>query len=247
LRPLSLVVFGESGAGKSHLADTAPGPRLILDVEGGCGFTPSRKVPWDPRGPVPKLGPDDSAVVEITKFEDVDRAFQWLPTGKHPFRSVIIDSLTELQMRAIDMQVGASAQPQGQDWGAILRKVEAHVRGFRDLKMNPIKRIEVLAIVAGVKEKGQKDPTLRPLLTGQIAEKLAYHVDVQGFLTMKLNADGLLERSLQVVPVNNIAAKDRTGRLGTFVASPTIPLLQDLIYGTSRGEPAVTQENEGDS
>jgi hypothetical protein len=230
MRPLSLVVFGESGAGKSHLADTAPGPRLILDVEGGTRFTPSRKVPWDPRGPVPELGPDDSAVVYITKFEDVDRAFQWLPTGQHPFRSVIIDSLTELQMRAIDMQAGTN-QMQQQDWGVILKKIEAHVRSFRDLTMNPVRPIEVLVIVAGVKEKGVKDPVLRPLLSGQIAEKLAYHVDTQGLLTVTIGSDGLPERQLQVMPVNNVAAKDRTGRLGVYIQAPTIPLLLDAIYG----------------
>lgn len=231
MRPLTLVVFGESGAGKSHLSDTAPGPRLILDVEGGTRFTPSRKVLWDPRGPVPEgLGPNDSAVVFITKFDDIDRAYQWLPTGQHPFRSVIIDSLTELQKRAMDMLVG-TAQMQQQDWGAVLRKIEGHVRAFRDLTMNPVKPLEILSIVAGVKEKGIKDPTLRPLLSGQIAEQLAYHVDVSGYLTVELGADGQLERKLQVVPVNNVAAKDRTGRLGAFVPNPTIPMLQDMVYG----------------
>jgi hypothetical protein len=169
-------------------------------------------------------------VVLITKFDDVDRAFQWLPTGKHPFRSVVIDSLTELQQRAIDMQVGTS-QPQGNDWGAILRKVEAHVRGFRDLTMNPVRPLETLVIVAGVKEKGQKDPTLRPLLSGQMAEKLAYHCDVQGYLSVSLGADGQPERRLQCMPVNQIAAKDRTGRLGVYVEAPSVPKLQEIVYG----------------
>lgn len=241
MRPLTIGVFGESGAGKSHFADTAPGPRLILDVEGGTRFTPSRKVPWDPRGPVPEIGPEDSAVVYITKFEDVDRAFQWLPTGQTPFRSVIIDSLTELQMRAIDMQAGTN-QLQMQDWGAILKKIEGHVRAFRDLTMNPVRPIETMVIVAGVKEKGQKDPTLRPLLSGQMAEKLAYHLDVMGFLSVSIGADGQPQRSLQVMPFNNIAAKDRTGRLGTYVDNPTIPKLQDIVYGPEIPAPATNEE-----
>jgi hypothetical protein len=241
LRPLTLVVFGESGAGKSHLCDTAPGPRLILDVEGGTRFTPSRKVLWDPRGPVPELGPDDSAVVYITKFDDVDRAFQWLPTGQHPFRSVIIDSLTELQKRAIDMQSG-TAQMQQSDWGAILRRIEAHVRAFRDLTMNPVKAIEVIAIVAGVKEKGQKQPVLRPLLSGSIAEQLNYHVDVSGYLSVDVDANGELVRQLQVAPVKDIAAKDRTGRLGVYIQRPSIPLMLDTIYGPETPVAGTTAE-----
>ena len=50
-------------------------------------------------------------------------------------------------------------------------------------------------------------------------------------MTNTIGADGQVERKLQVVPVNNVAAKDRTGRLGTYVSSPTIPLLLDMIYG----------------
>ena len=43
------VIHGESGAGKSQLADTIPGPRLILDAEGGSEFTPSwPKQIWNP-------------------------------------------------------------------------------------------------------------------------------------------------------------------------------------------------------
>ncbi len=225
-----MVVHGESGAGKSHLADTAPGPRLILDVEGGTRFTPSRKFLWDPRGPVPELGPEDTALVYVTKFDDIERALQWLPTGQHPFRSVVLDSLTELQKRAVDMLVGTAAMQQ-QDYGALLRKVEAIVRTLRDLTMNPLRPVEVIAIVAGTREKGAKNPVMRPLLTGQIAEQLAYFVDVQGYLTVTQGADGQLERSLQVVPINDIAAKDRTGRLGVHVPHPTIPLMLDLIYG----------------
>jgi AAA domain len=235
LRPLKLVVFGESGVGKSYLCDTAPGPRLILDAEGGTLFTPSSKIPWDPRGPIPALGPDDSAVVYITKYDDLERAFQWLPTGQHPFRSVIIDSLSELQKRCVDVIAGTAAMQQS-DYGTLLRKIEAHVRSFRDLTMNPVRMIEVIALTAGSREKGLKDPVIRPLLLGQMAEQLAYFVDVQGYLTNIVGPDGGIERKLQVVPINNVAAKDRTGRLGISVTNPTIPGMQTMIWGPERQE-----------
>src|SRR6185436_12570008 len=104
-----------------------------LDVEGSVDWTPSRKIPWkDPREAPPELGENDSALLTVTDLETVQRAFQWLTQGQHPFRSVIIDSLSEVQKRAIDAIAGP-AQMKLQDYGALLRKIEAMVRAFRDL------------------------------------------------------------------------------------------------------------------
>lgn len=49
MQGLTMILHSFSGVGKSLLADTAPGPRLILDAEGGSRFTPSQpKIHWDP-------------------------------------------------------------------------------------------------------------------------------------------------------------------------------------------------------
>lgn len=230
MRSLTMVVHGEAGVGKSWLADSAPGPRLILDVEGGSRFTPSRKVVWDPRLPIPELGPDDTAVVMVHDLEVVQRAFQWLVQGQHPFRSVIVDSLTETQKRAVDAISGAQ-QMKLQDYGSLLRKVEALVRAFRDLTMNPTRPVEVVVFVCGTQEKGQDHPVMRPALVGRMAEQLGYYVDCMAYLTVQVGAGGELERRALFANVDGIAAKDRTGRLGVAMEGPTIPMMLDTIYG----------------
>jgi len=231
-KSLTLVVHGESGAGKSWLADTAPAPRLVLDVEGGVRFTPSKKVEWDPRVRPPEPdGTWDTAVVTTTNLDVVRRAFDWLAQGQHPFRSVIVDSLTEAQKRTID-DIAGTAQLTMQHYGELLRKGDSLVRNFRDLTMHPSRPVEVVVFVCGSREKGQDHPVIRPALLGQMAEQIGYTVDVMGYLSVDVSVDGQLERRMQFVQLDGVAAKDRTGRLGTTMINPSIPDMLGAIYGT---------------
>ena len=232
-RKLTLVIHGESGVGKSYLADSAPGPRLILDVEGSVDWTPSKKIPWDPRVAPPELGPDDSALVTVTDLETVQRAFQWLTQGQHPFRSVIVDSLTETQKRAVDSIAGSAAMKLN-DYGTLLRKIEALVRAFRDLTMHSQRPVDVVVFVCATQEKGTDHPVMRPALIGRMSEALGYYVDCMLYLSVQASADGKLERRGLVAQVEGYAAKDRTGRLGVTIDGPTIPAMLDTIYGPEK-------------
>ena len=234
-RSLTLVVHGESGAGKSWLADTSPAPRLVFDVEGGVRFTPSRKVEWDPRNPPPELdGTWDTAVVTTTDLDVIRRAFQWLTEGRHPFRSVVIDSLTEVQKRAVDKIAGTAPMTQ-QHFGTLLREGDALVRSFRDLTMHPSRPVEVVVFVCGTREKGKEHAVMRPALLGQMAEGIGYTVDVMGYLSVEVGGEGDLERRLQFVQTDSIAAKARPATLGASMTNPSIPAILDRVYGPEEG------------
>jgi hypothetical protein len=227
---LTIVVHGESGVGKSWFADTAPGPRLVLDVEGGVRFTPSQKVTWDPRNTPPDLGDDQdaSAVVPVRDLAVLQQTFQWLNAGQHPFRSVVIDSLTEAQKRAVD-QIAGTAQMKTQDWGSLLRKMEQMVRAFRDLTMHPVKPLECVVFVCGTKTG--EDGIARPHLQGQMGTTLPYYVDVVAHMGVGLGDNGGLTRASTFAPIGGVVAKDRTGRLGTSMTDPSIPRMFDAVYG----------------
>ena len=79
---------------------------------------------------------------------------------------------------------------------------------------------------------------MRPALIGQMAEKIGYVVDVMAYLTVEANGEGTLTRRAQFIPIDGVAAKDRTGRLGPSMENPTIPAMLDLIYGPTEGEKA---------
>jgi hypothetical protein len=169
-------------------------------------------------------------LLTVTDLETVQRAFQWLTQGQHPFKSVIIDSLTEVQKRAIDAIAGP-AQLKLQDYGALLRKIEAMVRAFRDLTMHPTNPVDVVVFVAGTQEKGTDHPVMRPMLVGRMSEQLPYYVDSVAYLTVEMDANGTLESTALFAPISNVIAKDRTGRLGTSMVNPSIPAMLNLVYG----------------
>ena len=229
MQPLSIVVHGESGTGKSWLADTAPSPRLILDAEGGSRFTPSQpKVYWDPITGPPPLG-QETVVVMVRDFQTMSYVFQWMNSGQHDFKSIVLDSVTELQKRCIDAIVGTS-QMKLQDFGELLREMETLVRQFRDLHMHPVNPIPVSVLITTTKQDNAQ--TFRPHVQGQLALSLPYFVDIVGYLYNKPNPEtGQMDRSLLVSSTPGFIAKDRTDRLGYELINPSITQMLTMVYG----------------
>lgn len=232
MKTLTVLAQGDSGAGKSWLADSAPKPLLLLDAEGRSEHTPSRKITWDPHEPPPEASPDwDTAVVNILTYQDLDLPIQWLQSGKHPFRSVAVDSVTELQARLIDKLVGLMQMDQ-QDWGEALRTLEGDVRKFRDLRKNPVRPIEALIMLTGAAERNGKQ---RPMLQGQLASKLAYHFDVVGYLQWAVAENGDFVRQFLIHPAiaPDKQVKDDTHVLsqhyGPFIINPDISAMLDVL------------------
>ena len=231
MQGFSMLIHGPSKSGKSYLADTTPGPRLVLDAEGGAStrFTPSNKIVWEPLRDAPPVddGTWETCVVYVRSFQDVQRTYEWLNSGKHPFKSVIIDSLSETQQRCIDAIVGTE-QMKTQDWGELLRKMSALVRSYRDLIIHPINPLRSIIFIAMTRNV---DGTSRPYVQGQLANTLPYYVDVCGYLWSELNSDtGEVNRRLLCVPHSAFEAGDRTGKLGNVVDNPNITSMLELIY-----------------
>lgn len=228
INSLSLVVHGESGVGKSWLGDTAPKPALVLDAEGGSRFTQSRKTFWDGRSEPPQPdGTWDTCIVTTRSFPQVAQVYQWLASGRHGFRSVVLDSLTEIQKRCLDDVAGVE-QPTTQDWGALLRRMEMLVRQFRDLTMHPTRPLEAVVLICMTSEKGAR---FRPHVQGQLGITLPYFVDVVGYLFVQPDETGQLQRRLLVQPAGQFDAKDRTNRLGQVVEDPNVEQMIAQIYG----------------
>lgn len=160
----------------------------------------------------------------------MQKALEWLTAGQHPFRSVIVDSITELQKRVIDQTAGIS-QPTQQDWGEILRVTEDLVRKLRDLMFHPTRPLECVVFIALTHHR---DGIFRPFVKGQLELSLPGFVDIVGYLYVEMNAiDQQLERKLLVAPIQGIDAKDRTDIVtrtyGPIVANPNLETMLGLI------------------
>jgi hypothetical protein len=232
MKSLSLIVHGEPGVGKTTLGATAPAPRLILDIEGGSRFLRHAKVVWNPMIDAPPAydGTWESCIVFVRDYKEVQQVYQWLASGQHPFRSLIIDSLTEAQKRLID-QVAGVQQPTQQDWGAILRALEDFVRKVRDLTFHADKVLEVVLIIC---LSHMRDGKFRPWVKGQLELSLPGFVDVQGYLYVETSPEGVLERKLLIAPVGTFDAKDRTGILtetyGPVIVNPNLQQMLEVIF-----------------
>jgi AAA domain len=185
---------------------------------------------WDPvAGPPPVWdGTWETCIVFVRDYQTVQLAYQWLNVSPHPFRSVTIDSISEVQQRCVDALVGTN-QMQQQEWGELLRSVSTLVRNFRDLTTHPTLPLEVVTMIAMTREQSGK---WKPYMQGQIAVTLPYYIDVIGYYYSQPLETGFSLRRLLVSPQSTFEAGDRTGRLGQVIDEPTIPHMLEMIYGT---------------
>lgn len=219
---ISILTYGPSKGGKSTLGDTTPGPRLVLDAEMGSRFTPSKKVTWDPTryAPPEPDGSWDTAIVRVHSYTAVLKAYEWLNSGKHPFRSVVIDSISEVQQRLADSLVGTDPL-QLKDWGEMLRKASLLVRQFRDLTTHPVKPLEAVLFIAMAHQRN--DGTWHPHVQGQLKTTLPYYVDLLTYLSAIATDEGHVVRRLIIGPTPQYETGERVGgRLGHYIDNPRI-------------------------
>ncbi len=250
-RSLTLMVYVESKVGKSTLAVTAPYPRLMLDVEGGHRFLPINVKYWDPIREEPPVadGTWDTVVVAVRDYDVVMKAFQWLQTGKHQFKSLIIDSISELQVKCMD-NIAGTEQMKMQQWGELLRHMGALLRDLRDLTMHPTQPLEAVVLTA-MARKGQ-DGVYRPYLQGQLAIQAPYFYDILGAVTVEQipNPDPMQPpykvRRMYVERTPEYEAGERVqGRLGKVVEQQDLGIerMLDMVFGAKTVTPTPTQNS----
>lgn len=239
---LAILIHGEPGMGKSWLGQTAPAPRLVLDAEGGSR-SPKRidpvtgkavripQVLWDPHSDnPPEPGEWESCRVVVRDFETVERVHEYLLAGHHPFRSVVVDSLTELQKRCKDNIRSGDEVMNERMWGILLDRMELKLRQMRDLVFHPTKPIEALVLLALTIEKGYK---FRPAVQGALGTSLPGYLDTIGYLTTVTTDTGQDERRLLIQPHERFEAKDRTHTLhehyGRVIVNPNIAAMLDVL------------------
>jgi hypothetical protein len=243
LETLSLLIHGDSKVGKTTLAATSPVPILVLDAEGGWKFLAVRRVEWDPMATAPPVndGTWDVCHVTIRDWNTVLRVGQWLQSGQHQFRSLILDSITEMQRRLMTNLVG-SEQMKRDDWGKLLREMDKVIRDMRDLTQHPTNPIQVVVFISETRDNKAGTKKV-PTMQGQISDSLPYWVDICGYLFVQDvqdangQATGQQARRLWTRPNANYEAGERVqGRLPMIVDYPNVTQMLYDVY------PSLTQQ-----
>jgi len=243
----SLLVHAHSKTGKTTLAGTCPPPVLMLDAEGRSRFLPLseyitafygrpvRLTSWVPTGPPPRYdGTWDICVVYVGDWATVVNTVQWLHVGQHDFKSVVVDSITELQRKCKTNLKGTEAM-KIQDWGELLTQMDTVIRtGLRDLTLHPTNPIDVVMFIA---ETRQSNGKWKPYMQGQIEVALPYWMDIIGYLYIETlqDANGQTGQEVRRLLISQHplyeAGEAVQGRLGRIIEQPNVYQMYHQLFG----------------
>lgn len=187
---INLLVYGDSGVGKTTLAATAAelGKVLYVDAESGSKF----------------INEKYAKNIDILKIDDISILDEVLkPDNIKEYKVVVLDSITEIMKKLVDKAKGNKEKPSLSDWGNVINEMETYFRRFRDLDKHII-------LVALSQEKGDEDLVLRrPSLSGKsLPADLVGIVDICLYLENTQNG-----RVAYSQPSPKFYAKDRTNTL----------------------------------
>ena len=237
-RPLfaNILVYGESGVGKTTFASTAPRPILWLESEGGTHSIGDKE------------GIDVVRVVTLQDYRDV---LQYLEANPGKYQTVVIDSFSETQALILkDIMKAAVKLDPGRDefaplfseWGRLTGVMREIARAYRDLPMHTV----ITALTREDKDDLTGKTRIRPRLTPALADELPAFMDVCGFLYTSTPKKGEVDkegvekdeegvgviRNLLLMPTGKYTAKVRAPKGSNppnYITDPTFDKVVELL------------------
>lgn len=230
--PAKAVIYGPPGAGKTGLAMTAPVP-ILIDFENG-GLRTAKAVLQSLKDAgyevsslarIVSINAEASGGIEARK--QLDGVLAFLRTGDHPFQTVILDPVNELQkllMKEV-IEKYPSKRPMGNqptmpDWGKALSEANAIIQAFRSLPMHVV-------ITAHAEMPDNDNDDIHPLATGKSFKPfLEGSMDLLAFLKVESQqtptGEKITERILITESDGRIRAKNRGNKLPAAISSPNL-------------------------
>jgi hypothetical protein len=250
-RRINVLIYGDSGIGKTVLAGSAadvPEMRdvLVIDAEGGTESLVRTYPSVD--------------VVRITNMKEIWPIYDELHRGSHPYGTVVLDSLSELQKYDLYeiLEIGSTERPGKVDpdvagireWGVTLEHMRRTVRLFRDLPCNTI----FTALVNYMKDPRTGMYIKNPGLQGRAAAELPAFPDIVLYYfskEVKQVVDGeevtVEKRIAQSKRTSTVAAKDRTGLLPAAMRDPTMQKIWTAVTTTNTETNTENEETNSDA
>jgi len=216
--PVSILVYGMGGVGKTTFVSTAPKP-ILADCENGAKFFGLRGISLDK--------------VNIESWEDI-RTFASIISKNKDYETVAIDPIGKLMDKLITetKKQGSRQYVAGNNltmagWGYVKEKMREVLDFFISSGKNVI-------LIAHVEEKTDTDSLIRrPKIATKIAEEVINMVDVTAWMTRVTDPETQEAKRVLLVSETDerYVAKDRTGQLGNVV-EPNFSKIVSAIQGT---------------
>ncbi len=209
---INLLVYGESGVGKTCLCATAPKP-LIISAEGG----------------MLSLAEQDIPVYEIKSRADCDEIYDFLTTSKEAkkYETICIDSISEIAEVLLSSEKKKTKDAR-QAYGVMNDEMAILIRGFRDLDKN----VYFSAKVKKTIDENSGHTTYIPAVPGNsILQSLPFFFDAVLAMRYGKLEDSTIYRYLQTSGDLQWTAKDRSNKLDKM-EEPSI----DKLFAKMRGQ-----------
>ena len=203
---INILIYGESGTGKTRLASTFPNA-IFADIDKGMS---SVTEPVD--------------VAEIEEFSQLEDLYQFLAYGSHTYETVVIDTLNEMQRIAMHATVeefpgirrSYDNLPSMSDYGKMLHDFQEMVLKFFYLPMK-------LVLLAQVISRQFDTDVLQPQLVGKnSARDVCRKMDVIGYIYKSDKEDETGKKFAEIAfDATNYVTKDRSFKLPAVLTDPT--------------------------
>ena len=185
--PMKILLYGQSGAGKSWAASSCPKPAVLLTERNGLQSirhsNPEAKVAY-----CSNANDVRDFIVAAMKGELSEAGCE----------SIVVDSLTEIQRLFADEILGSKGEENAtmslQDWGILTDKMRRFMRVMRDIDMNVV----CTALVEHQPDEASGSVRVFPAFQGKkLAGEVAQYFNVVGYVFKKEGKDSDGNRAIE--------------------------------------------------
>ena len=205
---VKMLVYGDSGAGKTVLTASLPNVVMLSAESGALSLSESnlKKI----YGTMPYVSP--VPMILIKTVDDLTEAHRFLTQAAEArqFQCVALDSISEIAETVLNNAKRQVKDPR-QAYGELIEKMESTIRAFRDL---PEKHVYMAAKMEPSKDGMTGVIKYGPSMPGaKLGPNLPYFFDEVLRLGINKDQAGNTFRFLQTQPDLQFVAKDRSGKL----------------------------------